>query len=112
MKNTLIGLITGLGMLLSLPASADINSVSYVGELLDSSGAPISGSATITVEVFDAAVDGSSLQSQTFDNVAVVSGVFTVVLQDTAFVNGGDAFLEFTVDGQLLSPRLAHGSSM
>ena len=106
MKSRLMALVACFGMALASTAAADINSVSYIGELRDSSGAPISGNATITVEVFDAATGGTSLQSQTFGDVAVNNGVFSVVLQQEAFLGQQAPFLEFTVDGETLAPRL------
>lgn len=53
---------------------------SYQGVLLDSSGDPQTGSVDLTVRIYDAISAGTLLYKQSFLGVALVDGIFSVVL--------------------------------
>jgi hypothetical protein len=107
MNGKLMGMVLILSVAVASPAFAGIDSVAWIGELADNNGVPITGSASAQVDVFDAEVGGNLLQSQSFTEVVVKEGVFTVLIAKDVFVTESEPFMEFTVDGQVLTPRLA-----
>ncbi|MGH7244853.1 MAG: hypothetical protein ACREJD_15675 [Phycisphaerales bacterium] len=97
---------------LALPALAQSTAFSYQGRLT-TAGVPYTGSATIQVSVFDAAVGGTLLAGpQYFPNVPVVSGIYTITPDFGPIFGGAGRWLEFRVITpagvgvfQTLSPR-------
>jgi hypothetical protein len=64
-------------------------SLPYQGLLLDGLGAPRTGSVDLTLRVWDGVVGGTLVYKQSFPNVGLVDGVFTVQLGPTG--EGTDA---------------------
>lgn len=86
--------------------------VVYSGELMAENGLPYTGSVEVLIEVFDAGMGGNSLLTQGVTTVDVVAGVLDIELGIGGqgplmeLLSGGDElWLEFTVDGETLSPR-------
>lgn len=89
----------------------------YQGRLLDAKGWPVHGTVTIGFEIFDAAVNGTSLWSDTRENVGVVDGLYALPLGTPPgspfpvnLFDGSVRYLEVSVGGMKLSPRQPIGS--
>ncbi|RMH81542.1 MAG: hypothetical protein D6681_18055 [Calditrichaeota bacterium] len=84
----------------------------YQGQLLDSSGNPVTGSVPMTFRLFTTPTGGTACWSEAHTGgnaVDVQDGLFTALLGqltplDTACL-GGDVYLELVVNGETLSPR-------
>ena len=103
-----------LGVLLLVPfvsrADAPPHLVSYQGHLLDSSGAPLTGTTTITFALYSTALDSTPFWTET-QTVTMDHGLFSVLLGsvtplDPADFNGGQAWLGIQPAGSAeLLPR-------
>lgn len=88
--------------------------VPFSGRLLSPSNVPFNGSVTMEVALYAVESDGSPLWGPVdFGTVPVVSGSFDIVLGqapapdlDTALLGTDTLYLEFTVQGEVLAPRL------
>jgi hypothetical protein len=96
-------------------ARADVPStISFTGRLTNTSG-PVSGSVTLVFDIFDAVTAGHSVWQETHGSVQVTAGLVfadlggSTTLDATVF-DGSDRFLQVTVNGEVLTPRLALGS--
>ena len=77
------------------------------GTLTDISDLPINGSVDMSFELFDAETGGLSINSAGPILVEVVKGIYDVTLPfTTADFDGSNRYLEITVDGDILSPRV------
>ena len=85
----------------------------YQGELVDN-GTPANGDYDITVDIFDNLTGGGIIDRITFNNTAVVNGLFNlegVDFGDSLFSNNDDFYLEISVQPssggvfETLSPR-------
>jgi hypothetical protein len=92
--------------------------VSFTGNL-NNSGLPASGTHTFIFSLFDAPDAGTSAWSETHANLPVTSGLVFAELGGSAtnpvpltplILNGAPLFLEVSVDGTVLSPRLPFSS--
>jgi hypothetical protein len=105
-----------LAMGLALPAAAQVpNSVTHQGRLLDDAGAPITGSAELLFSLHDAATGGSLVWSEQLTVDVGNDGFYAVELGGdsnplTQTVLSGNVWLELSVNGNALSPRLAVNS--
>jgi hypothetical protein len=113
----LVGVVAQFGFVTGAAAEGIPRQLSYQGRLLDSSGQPVQGTRKLGFEVFDAAVGGASLWSDTLENVGVVDGYYEIVLGSTpghafpaSLFDGSARYLEISVEGAKLSPRQAIGS--
>jgi hypothetical protein len=81
--------------------------VSYQGYIEDSSGTPLSGSHTLTFQLYDDPSGGSQIGTDIVESaVDVDRGVFTTYLGvPPATFNGRALWLRIGVDGEWLSPR-------
>lgn len=85
--------------------SAAADSFTYQG-LLRTTDGPVSGSAQLSFQLFDQATGGNLLAEQSFADVPVEEGRFSVVLDlGTQQYADGPLWLDIAVDGQPLSPR-------
>ncbi len=101
--------------LLALAAAPSVRAavpgeVSFQGLLLDSAGAPLTGTVTLGFALFEAATGGAALWSESHPGVAVQDGVYQVALGSSAplppeVLAGGSLWLEVEVEGELLAPR-------
>ncbi len=74
-------LALSLGLATSAPAHADVpRTISYQGHLVDASGQPMTGTATLAVTLYDAASGGNPVWTDTLAGVALSQGAFSVAL--------------------------------
>lgn len=98
-------------LLLASPLFAAVpGQVNYQGLLLDDQGQPVTGNVDLAFTLFDASSGGSSLWSEAHADVAVLDGVYDVVLGSSVpltpqLVAGGALYLEIEVEGETLAPR-------
>lgn len=87
--------------------------VTFTARLVNN-GIPLDGSAQIRLQLFDSTTSSTSLWSETHsvtgDEGLVAIRMGSQVALDESIVAGGPLFLEVTVDGQVMSPRLPIGS--
>ena len=90
------------------------NDVTLQGQLLDATGVPLSGPVTVEIGIWDAPVGGAELYRETHADVALVEGVFDLLLGtgdtpsgpfDAALFVGRNRWLEIAVEAELLEPR-------
>lgn len=92
---------------------ADVPSrLHYQGRLLDVEGRPVQGIVVLKLEFFREPSGGSALWSEDALSVLARDGVFKVELGerttlDPAMFRDGPLFLEVTVEGETLTPRIA-----
>ena len=111
-------------ILLSLPAQATPDFVTYSGRLSDGTGMGQSALMTLTFGIWDAGTGGTAHWEATFENVAVEDGYFSVILGEgedpvtleaktatEAFQDLNEAWLAVKIgDDPVLSPRQPIGS--
>ena len=101
-----------LAALLSTAAFAQApNKVAYQGLLLKSDGTPETGMVSIKFSVYDAATGGSEVWTETQPAVVLTQGYYSTVLGEvTPFpanaLDGTERFLEISVGGTALTPRM------
>lgn len=112
MMRTATLLLTAAALALAASAAHAVvpGQINYQGLLLDSAGDPVTGNEDFVFALYDAPMGGTSLWSETHDDVPVLDGVYDVVLGATtpitpALVSGGALHLEITVGGETLAPR-------
>ena len=108
-RPALAALVLGLGLGLAA-GEAYGDTVSYQGFLQDDNGSPLSGPVDLTFRIYAASSGGSSLWTESFNDVALENGVFSIVLGQTSpltetLFNGNARWLETSVDGTALTPR-------
>jgi hypothetical protein len=101
--------IPSTGQVLARPEAGAPTRVSYQGYLTDSGGVPLTGQHDLTLGIYAASSGGSPLWEDTFDDVEVTDGYFSVVLGSGAALtpdvfNGTETWLQVTVDGGV-TPR-------
>jgi subtilisin-like proprotein convertase family protein len=81
--------------------------VNYTGELMAQNGLPYSGNVDVTVRVYGQMSGGSPLVTEDLGTVTVQGGVLDAALDDlgAAVATSDTLWLEFEVDGEILSPR-------
>jgi len=88
--------------------------INYQGKLVDDSGAPEEDPVDLTFNIWDAASGGNKLWEQISAGVDPIHGIFTVELDFTAGwetgydlddLDGGDVYIQITVEADVLSPR-------
>ncbi len=101
---TLACVLATAGLLAGAP-QAQADPFTYQGRLIEA-GEPANGSFTVQVNVWSAASGGSVLAGETFPDVPVIDGLFSVEvdLGDVVF-NGDPRWLEIIVDGETMQPR-------
>ncbi len=105
-------LALGAVLIIAAMVAADVpNLINYQGRLTNQEGEPVAdGTYALTLTVFDAASGGVPQWTETQGSVAVLDGLFTVImgsqnpLPDTVF-SGPERYLEVSVNGQTISPR-------
>lgn len=90
-----------------------IPDVAIFAGTLDRSGAPVDATVTVAATLYDGADTGAGALGTLADDasVVVVGGVFVLELPGLlAMVSDGRAWLELTIDGETLTPRVALGA--
>ncbi|MCL6534301.1 MAG: tail fiber domain-containing protein [Armatimonadetes bacterium] len=104
MKRTLwLGFVITLATLLASPVIAQ--PFTYQG-FLKQNGQPVNGTRSMTFKLFTALTGGSQVGDPITQNVNVQNGLFTVELNFGTVWDGSDRYLEISVDGNTLSPRV------
>lgn len=81
---------SGLASVTATTDVADIpNAFSYQGTLRKANGDLANGAFNITLNIYDAVTGGTALHSETFSNVVVRNGNFSVVVGDAATLPAG-----------------------
>ncbi len=84
--------------------------INYQGKLTDGTGNPLTGNYDMFFEIWDAPSGGTSHWSETQNDVPVTAGLFNVILGSvspiTSLPDGSQCWLEVTVEGKLISPRV------
>lgn len=99
-----------------IAANVELN---HQGRLLDASDTPIDGVVTLTFRIFEVPTGGAPLWSETQPGVTVTDGLFATTLGAisplsadvlTPSAMAPNHWLEVTVNGVVISPRLALGA--
>ena len=99
-----------LAVALASPAWAVPAKFTQQGRLLDLNGQPLTGTHALFFALYDAETGGAEDWSE-YHSVAFDNGYYTVSLGeetplDDALFSGPSLWLEFSVDGTALSPRM------
>jgi len=94
--------------------------INYQGRLTDAQGNPLNGAYNLKFTLWDAETGGNQLWSEDHPAVAVTDGLFQIALGNTNHITSDvltpplsptesffDVYLEITVDGQEIVPRVA-----
>lgn len=114
---------TAAGLALALGAWAGVagavpTQVPYVGRATLANGQPKTGPITVVARLYGSPTGGSPVWTSTpFNNVPTFQGIFTIWLSagspgpfDPALLAGNPGWLELTISGTTLSPRLQMSS--
>jgi hypothetical protein len=95
--------------------SAQPSTITYQGVLTDDNGDVITGTENIKFDIFNEETGGSSIWTETHSSVSVSNGLFNVELGSVNSFGTLDfsqeLWLEITVSGNTLSPRIAFNAS-
>ena len=80
MRPALAALVLGLGL---AAGESQADTVSYQGFLRDDDGSPLAGPVDLTFRIYSAASGGSALWTESFTDVGLVDGVFSILLGQT-----------------------------
>jgi len=99
---------------LAAPASAAVpHELTFTARLVDD-GTPFEGAIDLSFDLYAAPSGGTSIWTESASTTAslglVAVRLGTTTPLDTAVIDGGDLYLQVTVDSTVLSPRLAIGS--
>jgi hypothetical protein len=103
-------ILVALSLMVTSDALAVPSTVSFTGRLSTSAG-PVNGNVEVTFSLFSTATGGSSVWTETRSGINATNGLFFVdlgavtPLDDTIF-DGAALYLEMTVSGETLSPRV------
>jgi hypothetical protein len=84
--------------------------LTYAGRLADQ-GAPVTATVSASFSIFDAEVGGAAIWTETHPAVAVQSGALSVALGSltalgSTALNGTVRYLQVTINGQVMDPRM------
>lgn len=116
MNHRLVGVAVAFSLGLALapsPALSTPAEVAYIGQLSSTGGAPYDGTISVKVWLYAVPTGGSWIWGpQTFDPVGVDDGIFEIALGgaaapglDAALQSSNEFWLEFEIEGTLLSGR-------
>ncbi len=112
-----LGLLVGSLLALASPTLAQAPAqVPVQGFLTDADGAPLDGDQTLELALYDVEAGGTPLFSET-QTVRAAAGFFTAYVGDVGtldlatFRDNGTTYLELTVGGETLTPRMQLGST-
>jgi hypothetical protein len=97
-----------LALACSCVMAAMPTSMLFQGSVASTDTEPMTGNKTLVVHLFDQAVDGTTVYSESFSDVSFVNGYFAVTLQIDPEVVSFDKqyFLEWMVEGVTSSARI------
>ena len=93
-----------------MAAAAVPSAINYQGRLTDAAGIPQAGVRAMAVRIYDAAIVGTMLYSESVGNVAGdANGVYSFQFGDSgikdALAGGAEQWLELSIDGDPQTPR-------
>lgn len=95
---------------ISVPAQ-----MNYQGRLTDVAGNPVSGNRDMVFRLYVDSLGGTALWTETQSGVLVINGLFNVTLGSvtpfTTLPDGPNCFLEVTVAGEVIAPRVRLASA-
>jgi hypothetical protein len=117
MKRSWLEILIGAAVLCgtAVTAAAQVpGTVPFTGRVSDASG-PIDGSVSLSFSIFDTASGGTSVWSESYPAATASQGLVFIDLGsqttlDASVFDSGTKYLEVTVNGTTLSPRLPIGS--
>ena len=112
MKKVLISVVLFFCILY---AATSTQTLSFQGKLLDNTGAAVTATKAMTFTLYPQATGGTAVPNATWSqSVAVQNGIYSVELDASAvsLSSINDAWMEVTVAGETLSPRIHLTSSM
>lgn len=80
------------------------NEIAYQGRIREFNQL-VTGAKDIEIAIFSQETGGNAVYTQTFNNTAVVNGIFNVMLSPNVDWRNGDHWLQTTIAGKILSPR-------
>ena len=101
-----------LALLVSASALAVPSTALHQGRLFDSAGTPLDSTVDVSFALFDVQTGGTALWSET-QSITFEAGYFQAVLGNTSalddsILDGSDAWIEITVDGDVLDRQPLH----
>lgn len=110
-RSSVAAAVTFLAVLSAGTAFAQPQTVAFSARLSDNLGNPVTGQHALAFRLFDAATGGTQAWTESYANAVFASdGTITTDLGSvtplTGVFNGATLFLEVTVDGTTLSPRM------
>jgi hypothetical protein len=113
-KNRIGGIIILLQFFLAISLFGYLTPplIDFQGRLTSNDNVPRTGVANLTFEIYAAQTGGSALWSEVQNPVIVTNGIFNVFLGSNTplgsslFENADNRWLQITVDGELLTPRV------
>ncbi|MFC1814322.1 DUF1566 domain-containing protein [Thermodesulfobacteriota bacterium] len=84
--------LTAFFLLVFLPCAAHAvpTEINYQGYLSDSNGDPLNATVDMAFAIYDAALEGTVIWSEGHENVAVIDGIFNVILGKVAALSASD----------------------
>src|SRR5688500_1142003 len=106
-----VGMVSVMGV---AAAQGVPDTVSLTARLVDD-GTPVDGTRTIDLKIFDAEEAGTEIWTETHNGVSVSGGLFYLEMGslsslDAYTFDGGRRWLQISVNGTNLEPRLPIGS--
>ena len=111
--NTQLAAVLAATMLVGIPtASAQVpTAMNFAGRVADADG-PVDGSVDLEFAIYDGATGGTQLWSEVHEGVSADQGLVHATLGsttplDSSVVTGASLYLEVTVNGDVMEPRVA-----
>src|SRR3972149_9271902 len=87
-------------------ANAQFQQMTYQGVLTDATGKRISETKSLVFKIFDAATGGTQLSTESINYTFTDSGIVNVILTPQNLDGTKQYWLEITVEGNVLLPRV------
>jgi hypothetical protein len=87
-------------------AYAQPSTISYQGVLTDNAGVLINGERNLIIKVYNAAINGELLATDTHNATTITNGLFNIELSISSVDFSKELWLEISVDGFTLTPRV------
>lgn len=99
--------ICHFSFVITAPAVAVPQVINYQGVLRNAANALQTGNFSMTFKIYDDATAGTALYDSGAKTIFVSSGIYNVTFEATPTVfNGGDRWLEVTVQSDVMAPRM------
>ena len=105
-KIFLMSFVLSILLASSIALAAVPKEMTLQGRLTDTNNNPYSGAYDFDIDIYDASSGGTSVFSQTLNDVSVSNGIFNIVLGNVNANFDKDYWVEITVESTTLSPRI------